>query len=368
MKKEKKKRGPIAKLFRFIGTVVAVIVVIAALFFGFLTVTEYKPADRETVSVVNDASEKLQKGTSFWIATWNVGYGALGDNADFFMDGGKMVKTATKERVGENLEVIYSALSDPQDADLPMPSVLFLQETDVSSGRSYKINELEFFRDKLTGYCSTFARNYKCAFVPFPLPPLGKVDSGIATFSVYGISSAERIQLPVPFSWPIRTANLKRCLLVSRVPVEGGGELVLVNLHLEAYDDGEGKIEQTKMLASFLAEERAKGNYVIAGGDFNQIFSSADYNAYPVKEGMWAPGRIDVAAFGDGWQFIMDESNPTCRSLDKPYAGADKSTFQFYLIDGFIVSDNVTVEQYFTRDLGFTATDHNPVYMYLKLD
>ena len=34
-----------------------------------------------------------------------------------------------------------------------------------------------------------------------------------------------------------------------RVPIEGTDrELVLVNLHLEAYDDGEGKIAQTRQL------------------------------------------------------------------------------------------------------------------------
>ena len=38
--------------------------------------------------------------------------------------------------------------------------------------------------------------------------------------------------------------------------------LVAVNLHLEAYDDGEGKAAQTAMLFDILEEEYAKGNYV----------------------------------------------------------------------------------------------------------
>ena len=49
-------------------------------------------------------------------------------------------------------------------------------------------------------------------------------------------------------------------------------EPVLVNLHLEAYDDGEGKIAQTNQLRDYIEDEYAKGNYVIAGGDFNQVF------------------------------------------------------------------------------------------------
>ncbi len=69
------------------------------------------------------------------------------------------------------------------------------------------------------------------------------------------------------------------------MPIQGGtAELVLVNLHLEAYDDGEGKAAQTAQLAQLLQEERARGNYVIAGGDFNQSFSNVDTSMYPLQD------------------------------------------------------------------------------------
>ena len=142
---------------------------------------------------------------------------------------------------------------------------------------------------------------------------------------------------------------------------------MLFNLHLEAYDDGEGKREQTKMLADLLAAEAAKGNYVIAGGDFNQIFSSADGSAFPVQAGNWAASEIDVTQFNGTWQFLMDGSVPSCRSLYKPYAGADKASFQYYLIDGFIVSDNLTVDSFAAQDLGFTVSDHNPLLLHVTM-
>ncbi len=83
---------------------------------------------------------------------------------------------------------------------------------------------------------------------------------------------------------------------------------------------------------------------------------------------MWTCGEIDVSLFPEGWQFIMDETTPSCRSLDKAYAGADKASFQYYLIDGFIVSSNVTVNFAETRDLGFVYSDHNPVVMEIILN
>lgn len=123
--------------------------------------------------------------------------------------------------------------------------------------------------------------DYSCPYVPIPWPPIGRVNSGLFTTTRYEIASAERIALPCPFSWPVSTANLKRCLLVSYLPIEGSDkQLVLVNLHLEAYDDGEGKIAQTKQLREFIQSEYEKGNYVIAGGDFNQVFPGS-LDVYP---------------------------------------------------------------------------------------
>ena len=149
-----------------------------------------------------------------------------------------------------------------------------------------------------------------------------------------------------------------------RIPVEGSEhELVLINLHLEAYDSGEGKIEQTKLLKEVIETELKKGNYVIAGGDFNQTFSNTDISAYPQQDGKWVAGRIDVADFDENLTFVMDAGIPTCRSLDQVYAKADKENFQYYVLDGFIVSNNIKVLSVSTLQRDFYASDHNPVVM-----
>ena len=64
----------------------------------------------------------------------------------------------------------------------------------------------------------------------------------------------------------------------------------------------------------------------------------------------------------------MDDTTPTCRSLYKTYVDADKSTFQYYMIDGFIVSNNITINSFETMNLGFKNTDHNPVKMSISLN
>ena len=337
--------------------------VLVAVMLEVLTLTEYLPEDREEVAINNIGWEAVRPGDSLKVLTWNIGYGALGDNADFFMDGGRSVQTADKERVQRNLEGIAA-----ETAELD-PDVVFFQEVDRDASRSHHIEEMielvnYFSEDDDLNYTSAFAYNMNVFFIPYPVPPIGMVRSGIMTLTRMRMASAERIQLPCPFKWPVRLANFKRCLLVERLPVQNSDkELVLINLHLEAYDDGEGKQEQTGALMKLLEEEASRGNYVIAAGDFNQSFSNTDISAYPLQEGKWAPGVFPAQEPDNKWQYLMDSSTPTCRSLDRPYEGADHGSFQYYVVDGCILSSNIEVRSFETKDLGFVYTDHNPVLL-----
>ena len=250
------------KLLKVIAGIILALIIAVAL--GVFTVAEYRPAETETVVADHAAEALLETGTPLTLVSWNCGYGALGDNADFFMDGGSSVYTAEKDRVQQNLAGIRDALKELD------PDVILLQEVDIRSSRSYGTDERTVLREAMPGASEAFAYNFNALYVPYPIPPIGHVESGLYTLSRADARTAERVSLPVPFSWPIRLVNLKRCLLVSRFPIKGTDrELVLINLHLEAYDSGEGKEAQTRQLVSFMQEEYGKGNYVIAGGDFN---------------------------------------------------------------------------------------------------
>ena len=351
------------RIIKHVISAVLMVGVLIAVMLEVLTLTEYLPEEREEVAINNFGWEAVNPGDSLKVLTWNAGYGALGDNADFFMDGGRSVQTADKERVSSNLAGIA------EETALLDPDVVFFQEIDRDAARSHHIDEMielvnSFSEDDDLDYTSAFAYNMNVFFIPYPIPPIGMVRSGIMTLTRMRMASAERIQLPCPFKWPVRLANFKRCLLVERLPVRNSDrELVLINLHLEAYDDGEGKQEQTEALMKILEEEAARGNYVIAAGDFNQTFSNTDISAYPLQEGKWAPGAFSTEDMEKDWQFCMDSSTPSCRSLDRSYEGADHSSFQYYVVDGYILSPNIEVRSCETQNLGFVYTDHNPVLL-----
>ena len=344
-------------ILRILLGILIFVVAAAVVLFAVLTVTEYKPADRVAASVAENGNKAQFSGDTVKLMTFNIGYAGLSDNADFFMDGGKEVQATEHDRVLQNMEEI-AAFAESVGADFTL-----LQEVDELSTRTYRENEAEYFRNTL-GQNSAYTYNYKTLFVPFPLPPIGRVTSGIETLSPYLLEDAERVKLPCPFSWPVSTANLKRCLLVTRTPIEGSDrELVIVNLHLEAYDDGEGKIAQTKMLLSVLREEYEKGNYVIAGGDFNQTFPHA-LERYPMQDpDLWTPGTLEEDALDEGWSYAYDLETPTCRLLDAPLS----ENSQRYVIDGFILSPNLELISVETQNLNFHASDHNPVVMTVKM-
>ena len=339
--------------------IVLIAVLAIGAFFGWLTLTEYRPPAQEALDYLTDqAARELQSGDELSILGWNIGYAGLGAESDFFMDGGRNTRSADKETTLRYLDGIDSVTSSAEY------DLVLLQEVDTNSTRSFSVNQAQ----RLAFGDSVFALNYSCPFVPIPVPPIGKVHSGLLTISDYNMESAERISLPCPFSWPVRIANLKRCLLISRIPVRGSNaQLVLVNLHLEAYDSGEGKIAQTKQLTSFIQSEYEKGNYVIAGGDFNQVFPGTR-DIYPnLHPENWEAGVLDPADLPEGFSFVWDDNTPTCRLLNQPYNPSDTAGTQHYVIDGFILSPNVSLESVETLNLGFVNSDHNPVHLKVRL-
>lgn len=346
------------KLLKIAVIALGAVVLLAAAAIGTLTALEYRPAPQQPAEIVTPVQQAQPAAQSLTLYTWNIGYAGLGKDSDFVMDGGSMVNPPSQQVVEANLSAITDFMrSHPADAWL-------VQELDINSVRTGGINQYASVQSAL-GFSGAFAYNYRCAFVPFPVPPIGRVQSGLATFTAAAMQpDATRVALHCPFDWPVRVANLKRCLLVTRTPVAGTDrELVLINLHLEAYESGEGRAAQTRELVTLLEAEYAKGNYVIAGGDFNQNFPGAE-DFYPLQpDCAWHPGQLEESDLSAGWRYAADLDGSTCRLLNAPYT----PSAQQFVIDGFILSPNVELLSVETVPLHFEHSDHNPVRLQVNL-
>lgn len=348
-------------LFKIVISLLLMIVIALLGFLAILSIMEYKPSKVQNLLVESETptQEKIQLGKELTLLSWNIGYGGLGKEMDFFMDGGEMTRPESKSVVNNYLRGIKATISGIE------PDIVLLQEVDASSRRSYNIDEREVLGQGFD--YSSYALNYSCIFVPVPFPPMGTVYSGLYTMTDdLTMEAAKRIALKCPFAWPVRLFNLKRCLMASYLPIEGSEKkLVVVNLHLEAYTNGDGRIQQTQQLLAFMQEEYDKGNYVIAAGDFNQ-FMPGSREVYPKTSRDWEPGTMDEGLIPEGWTLLYDLSVPTARSNNQPY-DPENPTVQHYSIDGMIISPNVNMISLETVDKGFLYSDHNPVQLRFSL-
>lgn len=372
------------RVLKIVLILISVVIVAAIGFVLTLQIFEYRPKAETPLEIqnnaTNDVSHYVHLDSELKVLTWNTGYASLSATEDFVMDGGTKGRMDSKTGVETNMSGISQVLLD-QAAD-----IYLLQEVDTNSSRSYETNQYVYYRDQLN-MSSALAYNYRCIFVPFPLNPsqmMGKVNSGIATYTNFYGSDALRIQLPGSFSWPLRLANLKRALLITRYPIAGSDkELVVINVHMSAYDDGSMRALETAALQQTMQDEYDLGNYVLVGGDFNQTLpgaytktsdsgsSSFTYTlTYPLSDpSLWTPNPLDDTWFNEHhFSFAVDATTPTCRLLNHPLDTTNDANNQYYVIDGFIVSQNITISTVSTLDETFTNSDHNPVVVTVQLN
>ena len=158
------------KVFSFLFKLLGILVLAVAVLLGWLTVTEFNPAPVEAVEVTRAGdADTLKGGDTLTVLSWNVGYGGLGKDSDFFMDGGKDARSADEATVKAYLGGISATIAESQ-ADL-----VLLQEVDTNSSRTYGIDERNFLSNGMS--CEAYAMNYSCPFVPVPMPPIGKETS-----------------------------------------------------------------------------------------------------------------------------------------------------------------------------------------------
>ncbi|MEG2659779.1 MAG: endonuclease/exonuclease/phosphatase family protein [Oscillospiraceae bacterium] len=361
------KRG----LLAILGIVLALVLIVGG-YILYAQLQYYRIEDFAKLDIANGQSTMLKQGKEYTAVTSNIGFGAYDREYSFFMDTGVMLdgtavsgkygKASSKEAAARNTDSAVKALK-ALDADFYL-----VQEVDEDATRSFHINQRKALADAFPNHSESYAENFHSAFLMYPFnDPHGKTIAGVSTLADVKTSEAVRRSYPVDNSFFTKFFDLDRCFAVTRAPVEGGGELVIINSHMSAYDKG-GTIRasQLKLLNEVLTEELDKGNYVIVGGDFNHALGDTA-NAFPSQQQF--PGwvyELSNADLAKGYSIVSavnDHEVATCRGADIPYKkGVNFET----VVDGFIVSDNIDAQS-LNIDTGYEFSDHNPVKLTFKL-
>ena len=347
-------------LKKILKTVLIIIVVLVLGFIGlivFAMISDYKPNEKEMISQ-SDTPSLLNDSLTFSFLTWNIGYAGLDKDMDFFKDGGTKVNTP-EDTFRENFSRIEDFLLRNDTIDF-----IYIQEIDRDSKRSYRVDEYENVSKKLQGYKPFFAVNYDVFFVPAPpANPMGKVVSGLATYSKYTPESSARYSLPGDFGFPTQLFYLDRCFMVNRYKLSGGKELVLINTDNEAFDEGDIRKAQMETIREYIMNEYNSGNYVVAGGDWNQ-YPPDFVPAFPVNQVNTSLMAVESDFLTGEWKWVFDPTSPSNRSVVAAYDAATTTTD---VRDFFVLSPNLESVSVKCYNLGFANSDHNPVIIEVKL-
>lgn len=367
-KKQKRKMRKGLKIFLItFVSIVGVIIFTAGGYFAYIMIDYSRIGDNLALLPQGSAAATVvSKSGTYKIVTQNIGFGAYEQDFTFFMDGGKeswaRSRDSVRKCIREGSETVTSFT----------PDFVLFQEVDFDSTRSYHIDESKLILEHFENFSYTTAVNYHSAFLMYPLTkPHGSSNSEIMTLSRYEITSGIRRSLPISTGFS-KFLDLDRCYSKSRVNVEDGKELVLYNVHLSAYGGSDAiRTGQMTMLFNDMKAEYEAGNYCVCGGDFNHDFTgtstqdlnggagTTDYGwAQPFPEDLLPDCITRCTDYAD------ETLQPTCRNCDVPYKEGNFTI----IVDGFLVTSNVTCLSVSNHYTAFTYSDHCPVVMEFKLN
>lgn len=322
------------KILKFIFKLLLSLIILFGIFIFWASSSTLEESDYIKLSNV-DKFEEPKNDSIFSIATYNIGYlSGMTNNLPI---------AKPKSLFDNNLT---SILNKTKQVD---PDIIAFQEIDYNASRSYNINQEEEIANLGYNYRAT-AINWDKRYLPFPYWPFsmhfGKVVSGQSIVSKYPLKEHKRNILQrvadAPFYRDI--FYIERLAQVSKV-VLNNKEVVLINVHLEAFDKTTRVNQFDEVLAIF---NKYKENYpTILLGDFNSRARDKD----AVIQKMFKMDNVGNAAFK-----IEDIKNTF--DTKKPYERID---YIFYTKNNIeYISGRVLNE--FEQ-----ASDHLPVMMRFKL-
>ena len=355
------------KILRALLALLLALVLLVGGYVAYVLLAYYRIPDNQSLAVSGQAEQTaLPVDTQLTAMSWNIGFAAYTPDLGFFMDGGTESRAESPSSVRAVLEGVAAQVERVD------PDILLLQEVDCGSTRSWQIDQAQRLAEALqTGRQWAYAMNYDSPYLFYPiLEPHGASKSGLLTMSRYPITGALRRSLPIEETL-MKLVDLDRCYAVHRMPVENGRELVVYALHLSAYtSDGTIATQQLELLLADMQAEYEKGNYVLAGGDFNKdlLGDSSAWFGISGEGYTWAQPFPAELLEGTAITLVapLDEQNPapSCRNADGPYHAG-----QFVLtVDGFLVSKNITVTGDTVLDTDFTWSDHEAVTVTFRLE
>ncbi|UCD32163.1 MAG: endonuclease/exonuclease/phosphatase family protein [Desulfobacterales bacterium] len=345
--------------------IVGVFLVMLVVLFTLIWATTLHPNAVQDEPVVSSSDAPLVKaGQVLKIMSWNIQYMA-GKKYFFWYDLNDGSGPDERPSPADMADTLKAAANIIMDED---PDIILLQEIDDGAKRTGYVDQLS---DLLTclpkAYCCHASAFYwKASFVPHPRI-MGAVGMKLSTIAKYRINKARRHQLAVLPTGPItRQFHLKRAILETRLPLTDGNQLVILNTHLETFDEGATvRQRQVSQILSLLKHLNQEGFSWVLGGDFNLVPSERAYHRLMESEKLSYQPKTEISTIYQLYKGVpsLDQVNGSDRKKwfthfsNKPYITTPDRT-----VDYIFISNNIQLGTHYVRQKDtLRISDHFPV-------
>jgi endonuclease/exonuclease/phosphatase family metal-dependent hydrolase len=356
---------------RLLRTTLLLVALATLLMFVAIYALSWHPQPQENITVqCKGPAPELAPGQGLKVMTWNVQFLA-GKRYVFWYqlaDDRGPDDRPTSQDLAYNLDEVARVIRDEQ------PDIVLLQALDNGAKNTDYQDQLGLLRERVADIypCATQAYEWKDYFSP-NRHILGSVGRTLATLSRYRIERAERLQLPErtqgsPLALPFAP---QRALLSSYLPIQGGGELAVLNTRLERFRPSEDTQHlQLQRVAKRIDELESHGAPWLIGGDF-ELLPLGQHQRLPADQ------RNDYSADNDLhllWdKYPMIPSNAEASGVDRPrwlthYPNGSSGSGPDRTVDYLLHSPRLQRLQALVRqDDTLGISDHLPLLASFKL-
>lgn len=291
---KKKHHNIMKKFLKYFVRFLLILVVAFVVFFFWASSSTLDKKEYEVLKT-NQYINEQKSDSIFSIVTYNIGYLSGMTN--------NLPVAKPKELFDTNLKKVLA------ETKRLNPDIIAFQEIDYDASRSYHVNQQNEIAKLGFKYVAE-AVNWDETYVPFPYwPPsmhFGKVVSGQSIISKYPLKEHKRIVLERVAGAPFYRDALYLDRLAQVVKVTlNGQDVVLINIHLEAFDK-QTRVNQFEEVLTLFNKYKAEYPTILLG-DFN----SSARNKDAIIQKMFAMPAIGNAAFSkENPANTFDSKNP----------------------------------------------------------
>lgn len=329
---------------------IAVPVALVAAYAAAVVITNRMIMPNPKVSRVVKAAEKSPAPETLTFCIWNLGYAGLGEESDFYSDGGSHLLPPSRKTVEKNVAGIRTVLKSIT-AD-----VYLFQEVAQPGLLTYGVDLQGSLESAFPGYARSFLPDAQTRL----LPKRYAIHHGTEVFSRYPMEKLGADLLPGESR--AFFGVMRKTYSIHHFELPGGkGRWAIMTVHLAAFDD-DATTRKRQLRQVIETAERAyrSGAHVIVGGDWNLKMTDTRFpNRTDPKFLFWVHD-FPKEVVPPGWHMAFDPATPSVRTNYAPYRAGENYTT---IIDAYLISPNVTVLGVKTTDTGFRFTDHQPVVL-----